>query len=631
MLLADYDDGFVAYLNGKEFARNGVSGSPPAYNTTAYLDHEAGLYRGVFPEQFKIDSTVLGDYLLTGENVLAIQVHNRDISSSDLSSNFYLVAGLNVSLPLYQPVPPWFVDPVNYKYFNLPLIKINTNGRGIPDEPKIMAAMGIIDNGPDSLNHIDDPINDYVGNIGIETRGSSSQMFPKKQYAIELWTADGRDTSASILGLPPEEDWILNGPYSDKSLLRNVLAYKLGADQGWYAPRTRYCELFINGIYKGVYFVTEKIKRDKYRVNISKLTPDDNMGDKLTGGYIIKIDKFTGSSDGGGWQSPYANPANKPPFYTYFQYHYPNGTNITTQQSNYIKNYVTAFESALKSAAFKDPKNGYRKYINVESFIDHALVQEITRNVDSYRLSTFLYKDKDSKDSKLYIGPIWDFNLGFGNVDYCNAASTSGWAWDLDITCGTRIPFLWRKLMKDPNYVLQLKTRWAELRKGPFSNDAIMNYIDSMTQVLDEPQRRNFAKWPVLDEYVWPNNYVGGSYANEISYLKNWIRDRLSWMDTQIENMIVVTDLGEQNQAINNVTIYPNPGNGLFSIKFKDPPVSDVHVRIFDMQGREIFKNNYEPSKNITLNDLKSLRPGLYLIRIADITGMLHKEKVIVY
>ncbi len=628
MLLADYDDGFVAYLNGKEFARSGVSGAPPAYNTTAYIDHEAGLYRGVYPEQFQIDKNTLSDYLVTGENVLAVQVHNRAISSSDLSSNFFLVAGLNVSQTHYQPVPVWFKEPVTFDYFNLPIIKINTNGQGIPDEPKIMAEMGVIDNGPDSLNHIDDPFNDYTGHIGIELRGSSSQMFHKKQYAVELWTTDGRDTTASVLGLPPEEDWILNGPYSDKSLLRNVLAYKLSAEQGWYAPRTRFCELFINDVYKGVYFVTEKIKRDKYRVNINKLRPDENTGDNLTGGYIIKIDKFTGASNGNGWESPYGNPVNNPPFYTYFQYHYPDETAITTQQANYIKNYVTAFEGALKSSAFKDSNKGYRKYINVESFIDYALVQEITRNVDAYRLSTFLYKDKDSK---LYIGPVWDFNLGFGNADYCDAANTSGWAWDLDITCGTRLPFWWRRFMEDPNYVLQFKSRWAELRQGPFSNAVIMNYIDSTVLILDEPQQRNFAKWPILDKYIWPNNYVGGSYENEIIYLKNWIRDRLAWMDAKIEAMVVITGIEDNAYHPGNITVFPNPGNGRFSIIFKAMPSSDINVRLFNTQGKMIVDRNYTPAAEITIVSNEKLKSGLYLLKISGGTGINYQEKIIVY
>ncbi len=634
VLLADYDDAFVAYLNGIEIARGGITGSPPAYNQPANADHEAGLYRNIYPEEYRIKKSALSDYLVTGGNVLAVQVHNKSISSSDLSSNFYLAAGINISTVQYQPVPNWFRPPLNYETSNLPIIKIDTQGQTIPDEPKIPATMGIIDNGPDSLNHINDPFNGYDGHIGIEIRGSSSKMFPKKQYAVELWTADGRDTSASILGLPPEEDWILNGPYSDKSLLRNVLAYKLSADQGWYAPRTRFCELYLNDNYRGVYFLTEKIKRDKYRVNISKLTPSDNSGDQLTGGYIVKLDKYDGATEGLGWASPYPTIVGGKAVYIHFQYHYPKEDEITTQQGNYIQNYVTAFEKALRSPEYRDPNKGYRKYINVESFIDFAIVNEITRNVDGYRLSTFLYKDRDSKDSKIYIGPVWDFNLAFGNADYCEGGNTSGWAWDFNEICPGDywfIPFWWERFLRDPDFVIQFQNRWLELRSGPFSNDAIMNYIDSVVQVLDEPQQRNFNRWPVLSEYIWPNNYVGGTYANEISYLKNWINSRLAWLDASIAGLDVITAIDSDLEKNNAISIYPNPGNGSINIKFKDTPASDIRVSIINSHGKKVLEHQFDARNELTITGSSALTPGVYILQITGQSSILHMEKIIIY
>ncbi len=188
----------------------------------------------------------------------------------------------------------------------LPIVIINTSGGTIVNEPKIPATMGIIANDNGSYNHTTDPFNDYDGNIGIELRGSSSQaLFDKKNYGIELWTGVEQDTSASLLGLPAEEDWVLHGPYSDKSLMRNVLTFELWSRTGWYGSRFRYIELIINNGYKGVYVLMEKIKRDKNRVDISKLTETENNGDDLTGGYIVKLDKFDGTNSGEGWASPY--------------------------------------------------------------------------------------------------------------------------------------------------------------------------------------------------------------------------------------------------------------------------------------------------------------------------------------
>ena len=633
VLLADYDDAYVAYLNGYEIARSGISGSRPTYDQFANSLHEASLYQGFYPEETILSSTEIAERFLKGENVLAVQVHNINATSSDLSSNFYLSVGLNVNTTLYQQVPGWFRSPMDFETSNLPIIKIDTEGREIVDEPKISAAMGIIDNGPGNVNHIDDPFNDYDGRIGIEIRGSSSRMFPKKQYAVELWTATGQDTSASILGLPEEEDWILYAPYSDKSLIRNVLTYKLGADLGWYAPRTRLCELYLNNQYKGVYVLTEKIKRDKNRVDISTLNPDENNGDDLTGGYIVKLDKYDGATQGFGWDSPYYPPNRANNQVVHFQYHYPKEDEITSEQRFYIEGFITEFESTLKGPYFKDPRNGYKNFINVESFIDFAIINELSRNVDGYRLSTFLYKDKDSKDKKLYIGPIWDFNLAFGNANYCEGGSTTGWAWDFNNICNGDfwlIPFWWKQFLRDPEYVIQFQNRWTELRNGLYSNAAIMNYIDSTVQVLDQPQQRNFIKWPILGEYIWPNNYVGNTYENEINYLKNWISDRLSWLDTNIAGLEVITDLEDEFTTKDHITIYPNPNNGKFHIHFNHHVESDLNFSLHDNLGKIIYRKKLNSNEiNDHFINTGQLSGGIYIVKISDQQKLIYTGKIV--
>ncbi len=332
---------------------------------------------------------------------------------------------------------------------NLPIIVINTNGQTILDEPKISASMGIIDNGPGGANDSSDPFNNYDGKIGIEIRGSSSQMFPKKQYGIELRDDVGEGVSASLLGMPAEEDWVLFAPYNDKSLMRDALAYKLGRDLGQYAPRTRFCEVIINDVYQGVYVLIEKIKRDKNRVDINKLNPDENSGDNLTGGYIIKIDKSTGSGSGG-WTSTYPPPGRNGNQTIYFQYDYPKDVDITSQQKNYIQQVLSNFEGTLAGNDFTDPVQGYARYIDVNSFIDFFIANEVSKNVDGYRLSTYLHKQKDSDGGKLRMGPIWDFNLGFGNANYCTQGNPEGWVTAFNDICPQDywlIPFWWNKLI----------------------------------------------------------------------------------------------------------------------------------------------------------------------------------------
>src|SRR5690606_47519 len=214
---------------------------------------------------------------------------------------------------------------------NLPIVRINTNGEAILDDPKIMADMAIIDNGPGEINDIDDTPTDYNGKIGIEIRGSSSQMFPKKQYGIELWDEQGEGIDASILGMPEEEDWVLFAPYNDKALIRDALAYKLGRDMGQYASRQRFCEVVLNDEYMGVFVFFEKVKRDGERVDIAKLDPDEITGDDLTGGYLFKIDKSTGSG-GDGWASDYAPLNASGGQEIFFQYEDPKSDEIATEQ-----------------------------------------------------------------------------------------------------------------------------------------------------------------------------------------------------------------------------------------------------------------------------------------------------------
>ncbi len=637
ILLCDYDDAFVAYLNGQEIGRRGVSGYPPAYNQYADAQHEALLYQGQYPDELSFNKDQLSNFLFNGQNTLAIQVHNINTTSSDLSSNFYLAVGLNIGTTVYEPVTSWFREPLDFNSSNLPIIKINTT-QSIPDEPKVPATMGIIDHGPGLTNHKDDAFTGYNGNIGIEIRGSSSQMFPKKQYAVELWTEAGQDTSASILGLPSEEDWILYAPYSDKSLLRNVLAYKFSRDLGWYAPRTRLVELYIDEQYTGVYVFTEKIKRDINRVNISKLNPDENSGDDLTGGYIVKIDKFDGATQGLGWDSPFRPPNTSGNSVIHFQFHYPKEDEITFEQANYIETFITDFEESLAGPFWGHSEFGYRNYINVESFIDFAIVNEITKNVDGYRLSTFMYKDKESIDGKLYLGPVWDFNLGFGNADYCEGGKTYGWAWDFNKVCGGdywNVPFWWEKLMHDQEFKMQFKSRWQEVRSGKLSNENIMNYIDSVVTVLDQPQQRNFERWPILNDYIWPNNYVGGSYSNEVRYLKNWIENRLHWLDTQINAFEMITSVENERLENKEITVFPNPGDGSFHILFSEPSSDQIQISLHNQQGKEILKKNVSTDQlqnhKIQISELKGLlAPGVYLLKVAESERELISERLVV-
>jgi len=420
----------------------------------------------------------------------------------------------------------------------LPLFKVSTNGNTIVDEPKVDAQLAILKDG----------IVDQESNIGIEFRGSSSQQFPKKSYGFETRDSNNEDVDISLLEFPEEEDWILYAPYSDKSLIRNKLIYDLSRDIGRYASRSEFVELEINSEYRGVYVFMEKLKRGKDRIDINNLKEDENSGEDLTGGYILKLDKLSLSDSFGtglGYNSTNSFRSNFAPLLATgsqdinFLYEDPDAEDITTEQKTYISTYVKDFENALASPQFKDATQGYQAFIDVDSFIDYFILNELANNVDAYRISTYLQKEKNEK---LKMGPIWDFNIAFGNADYCGGGTTNVWAYKFNERCAGDtwlIPFWWDRLLQDPAFVSKLKVRWEQLRSSSLANSAILAKISSYKDTLNNmgARNRNFEKWSVLSVYIWPNNFVGNSYDAEIDYLENWIIARSSWLDTAIQDL----------------------------------------------------------------------------------------------
>ena len=670
MFAVDYDDGYVAYLNGTEIGRGnaGEPGEVLAWN--AILDgwHEAVLYSGGTPDLVGVDASLL----VQGENVLAVEVHNNSISSSDFTARPFLFLGAATPTLTFGTPPTWFQEPASnshdvtfnvnmaneavspegvflagggnfgfpgdfpmndddgdgiwsitvqvpsgftshYTFTNgacqdwsckenlvgqpcadpdnwndrllfnvtasavvntcfgqcttdgtcaaiqgctdaaavnfnpsaaendgscvflnestLPLIQITT-ATPILDDPRIEANMKVT-NLMGGINTLDDVPNEYDGQITIEIRGSSSQFFPKQSYALETQDSTGANNNVSLLGMPAENDWILHGPYSDKTLMRNALIYEMGDKINRYTTRRRYCELYINGDYRGVYMFMENIKRDDNRVDIAKLLPTDTAGNELTGGYIMKVDRIQGDFDGG-WASPYPTLGNDEQF---IQLHKPEADDLHPLQRTYIEDHFTAFEHALAGPNFADPQDGYRSFIDVGSFIDMYFANEVTKNVDAYRLSTYFYKEKDSDGGKIVMGPWWDYNLGFGNSDGCDSYLTSGF--ESNTGCFVLHPFWFERLREDPNYTGLTRCMWDDHRSDVWSDESIHGIIDSLAAVLAGPSIRDHARWPRLGQYVWPNVFIGDTYDEEVEFLRNWVMARLAWLDANIEGTCI--------------------------------------------------------------------------------------------
>ncbi|MDG2475783.1 MAG: CotH kinase family protein [Flavobacteriaceae bacterium] len=419
-------------------------------------------------------------------------------------------------------------EEINFPSMNI----ITDNNQEIVDDPKINAELIVLE---------DEIETKY--NIGIEIRGSSSQSFPKKSYGFETKTSDySDDLDVSIGGFTEEEDWILYGPYSDKSLIRNKLTFDLSNAIGFKASNTKFYNLSINGDGRGLYVLMEKIKRDSNRVDISK-----NNSESVDAGYIIKIDKPTG--DGESCSTCYdssfsfrsnfdTNGNESSDSEIYFVYDYPKPKNITEDQKQFIFSIINEFESILASDNFDDPIDGFEKVIDVDTFIDFFIMNEITKNPDGFRLSTYMNRDSEGK---LKMGPIWDFNLAFGNVDYCDGMNPEGWIYNFNSICPSdiwQVPFWWRRLMESPSFKNKLKDRWLALRSNILSDPSIDSRIDAYLEYLNTNKviDQNFYRWTILGQYVWPNYFVGSTHESEINFLKNWIDQRLNWMDGQINN-----------------------------------------------------------------------------------------------
>lgn len=423
--------------------------------------------------------------------------------------------------------------PFPFYSSNLPVIKLSTNGSVIQDEPKVPAQIQVIDNGPGQRNDVFQTNYAYQGPVGVEYRGASSQSFPKKSIGVEIWDANGEDKDVSLLGLPETSDYVLSANFSDKTLMRNALAYELFRRMGRYASRTRFCELIIDDNYQGVYVLTEKIKRGAERLDISRLRTDDTSGLQLSGGYILQIDR----SIWPGWlsQFPLLGEVNQ---FASFKIEYPQEDDLQAQQAAYIQNKVDSFEIVLKGSDYQHPDKGWRQFANEESFVDYLILNELSKNVDGYRLSTYMYKNRDDKaDGKLNMGPPWDYDLAFYNADYCDAFQSSGWMFDF-ICSDPEAPFWWPRLKSDTRFSQNLRCRWQALRagNGPLSTNNIYKIVDSMALAVDEAQRRNFKNWPILGIYVWPNpGIIPTTYGGEVNKLKIWMNLRLSWMDNAVQ------------------------------------------------------------------------------------------------
>lgn len=463
-------------------------------------------------------------------------------------------------------------DSKFYQLTNLPLVTFNTPGmaeiKSKDDKHKGSYVAIVSDNGTKILS---DELAQMKG------RGNGSWTFPKKPFQIKF------DKKQSPVDAPAKaKKWTLINNYGDRSLMRNKVAFEMSREAGMtYTPYCTFVDVIYNGEYEGAYQLCDQVEVNPGRVELTEMTPDDIDGEALTGGYFVEIDAY--APDEISWFKSFTGIP--------VTIKSPDDDEIVKAQSQYIADFFNDFEAALYSADFTDPEKGYRKYFDLESFLRYFIVCELDGNIDSF-WSMYMWKDRN--DDKFHVGPVWDVDLGFQNYgspypvdqmqDYIYTHTDASKAEGME-------RFVNRIIKQDTEAYKLLSEMWSELRQnGNFNYDYFVEYIDKCAAELDESQRLNFIRWPILNESVQKGQRVFGSYEGEVNNIKSYLKARFNKLDKLFDRHEVA--------AIGDIATDTPDANG-------------SRVEMFDLQGRRIDSN--------------VLTPGIYIRRTGNRT-----EKILV-
>ena len=503
---------------------------------------------------------------------------------------------------------------IEFKSSNLPIILIDTDGNEIVDEPKINGRIQIIYDESGDRNSLESQKFYHESKIGIELRGNSTQRRPKKPYLFETRQEDGENLNVSLFHMPKENDWILRASYFDHTFIRNPLSMAMSRMMGHWASRTQFVELVLNGKYQGIYILMETLKRDKNRVDISKLNADDVVTPEVTGGYIFEIT---------GFESNLGQSRNLK---------YPDYADATPEQIEYITNYDNQFRAVMQEAYFSDTLKGYHKYIDVPSFIDELIIQEAMRNSDAYGWSGYFHKDREGK---LKAGPAWDFDQSGGNSSYPDNGIITGWMFAHNQTINT--PFFWKALYSDPWFRYRIRLRWESLREDLFKTENLFLIIDSLANELNEAAKREFSTWDVLGKDIWRESAgyeQRDTYSKEVEYLKSFLYQRWQWMDEQLSKIQRpdMTTSTDEPQLHEELMIFPNPASNNFVIYNKAKENLLKEIIVFNINGEIIFHKRHmelDPIVRYRIN-ISGWPEGIYAIRITDQKDQYHLKKLII-
>ena len=353
----------------------------------------------------------------------------------------------------------------------------------------------------------------------INVRGQSSLTYDKKQYTVKFVNKDNSENSLEVLGMPKHDKWVLNGMYNDKSLLRNHLAYKMGRQTMEYSPDTRFVEVYLNEEYIGIYLLVEKIERDKNRIDISKNNEKYRDISFIVSRDKVKVGDIILENDWDKFEDEYSIVSKDTlKLKSVFTTTYPSKQNITEKDKEKIINYINDFEYALRSNRFTNKKEGYIKYIDADSFINYAMINEITKNVDGGEVSAYFYKELGEK---MKAGPIWDFDQSMSNTSIEEMNSPTGYK---------MVNTIWfERLFQDEYFANRYKINYKKYRSTVWTDSNINKMIDEALLELDPAIKRNIDKW-----YA---DYTLEDYKKETEDVRAFLIQRLNWMDKNINSV----------------------------------------------------------------------------------------------
>ena len=392
----------------------------------------------------------------------------------------------------------------------LPILRLDADGPILNKTDYVTAKLEIIGNG------ITTGLWDYSkGKIEIRLRGNATLGLPKKAYRIKF------PEKYSPLGLnhAKEKSWVLLANDCDKSLIRNAVALQIsrimqtGVTYRKFTPCTQFVDVYLNGQYDGNYHLTDQVEAAPGRVDVQTLKASDaGNTDKISGGDLLEIDGFADSEP-----LYFTSPQNMK-----VTIKYPKDDDYAPEQAKWITDFFTQTENVLFSANFKDPANGWRKYINQASWIDYCIINELSGNSDAW-WSTYISKERNV--DYFVVGPVWDFDIAFNNDTRIPNATTSLMA------VAAHDPKTWiTRFMQDETFKAAIKARWNEKKGALF---AINTYIDELAALLDKSQKANFKRWDIHQQVLGHAAPPPASYEAAISQLKAYFQDRYNFLDKE--------------------------------------------------------------------------------------------------